>query len=745
MLFANHKASPIFAVILLTLSASLVSGQTTSFAYPGTLIDNGSPAYGQYDFEFKLFDSLSAGTQQGATVQRLNVTATNGAYTVTLDFGATVFTDKDRFLEISYRTAGGGAFTILSPRQQILSVPYSIRSLNAANADALSVGCVNCVTSSQISSVNGSAVTGTIPVAGLPAGSTSYIQNSGSQQAANFSIAGTGSANTINAVAQYNLGGTRILASDLSNLFAGTNAGVANLTDSSYNSFFGISAGYSNTSGRYNSFFGNSAGYSNTVGLFNSFFGRFAGYSNTTGQQNSFFGDEAGQYNSDGAYNAFFGVAAGRSNTSGSENAFFGTNAGRNNLTGGSNSFFGSAAGDKNTTGNDNSFFGYFAGFNNTTGTNNSFFGYAAGISTTAGGNNAFFGKEAGTANTLGADNAFFGAAAGYSNVDGFNNAFFGTSAGRSNSSGDANAFFGTAAGRSNTTGDSNAFFGTSSGYQNTTGFDNSFFGSSAGSDNTTGQGNSFFGKVAGLHNSTGANNAFFGLSTGESNATGGDNAFVGYYAGQANTSGAFNTFLGAFAGDANTTGNFNTLIGKSADVTAANLSFATAIGSGATVGTSNTVVIGRSSDSVRVPGTLVALTLGTAGSTSLCRNASNQIASCSSSLRYKTDVRPFVAGLDVVRRLRPIMFTWRDGAMHDVGFGAEEVEKVEPLLITRNDNGEIEGVKYAQITTVLVNAVQQQQAQLAEQRRTIEQQQRQLENLKKLVCLTHSHARACK
>jgi hypothetical protein len=55
--------------------------------------------------------------------------------------------------------------------------------------------------------------------------------------------------------------------------------------------------------------------------------------------------------------------------------------------------------------------------------------------------------------------------------------------------------------------------------------------------------------------------------------------------------------------------------------------------------------------------GTLVVSTLGSAGSAQLCRNVSNQVSSCSSSLRYKTNVQPFNAGLDLVRRLRPIIF----------------------------------------------------------------------------------------
>jgi cell division protein FtsB len=42
----------------------------------------------------------------------------------------------------------------------------------------------------------------------------------------------------------------------------------------------------------------------------------------------------------------------------------------------------------------------------------------------------------------------------------------------------------------------------------------------------------------------------------------------------------------------------------------------------------------------------------------------------------------------------------------------AEEVEQVEPLLVTRNEDGEIEGVKYSQLTAVLVKAIQELKAE---------------------------------
>jgi len=241
--------------------------------------------------------------------------------------------------------------------------------------------------------------------------------------------------------------------------------------------------------------------------------------------------------------------------------------------------------------------------------------------------------------------------------------------------------------------------------------------------------------------NSTGTNNAFFGAGAGEKNTTAQRNSFFGAGAGLDNTLGNRNSFFGTGAGKSNSNGSNNTMLGYDADVNTGNLQFATAVGANSLVTTSNTIALGRSngSDTVQIFG------LGSAGSTSLCRNASNRISTCSSSLRYKTDVQPFTSGLTVVRRLRPIRFNWRDGGMPDLGFAAEEVEQIEPLLATYNEKGEIESVKYAQITTVLVNAVNQQQTQIEEQKKLLLEQQQQINALKKLVCLSNPQAEICK
>jgi hypothetical protein len=136
---------------------------------------------------------------------------------------------------------------------------------------------------------------------------------------------------------------------------------------------------------------------------------------------------------------------------------------------------------------------------------------------------------------------------------------------------------------------------------------------------------------------------------------------------------------------------------------------------------------------------------LGVGGNTTMCRNSLNQIATCSSSLRYKKDLQPFDDGLSLINQLQPIAFKWKADNLFDVGFGAEEVAKINPLFVTHNDKGEVEGVKYDRLSVVFVNAFKQQQTQIDRQQKQLEEQQLQIENLKKLICLDHSDAAVCR
>lgn len=140
----------------------------------------------------------------------------------------------------------------------------------------------------------------------------------------------------------------------------------------------------------------------------------------------------------------------------------------------------------------------------------------------------------------------------------------------------------------------------------------------------------------------------------------------------------------------------------------------------------------------LRSGGVLQLTTLGTAGSTALCRNASSDISTCSSSVRYKDNIGNFESGLDLIRRLRPVTFNWKDDGMLDMGLVAEEVAEIEPLLTTTNDKGETEGVKYDRISVALVNAVKEQQT-------LIEAQRSEINILKRYICMRDADAPFCK
>jgi len=75
---------------------------------------------------------------------------------------------------------------------------------------------------------------------------------------------------------------------------------------------------------------------------------------------------------------------------------------------------------------------------------------------------------------------------------------------------------------------------------------------------------------------------------------------------------------------------------------------------------------------------------------------------------------------LDQVNMSHPITFDWKEGGMHDLGFGAEGVAAVEPLRVTRNAEGQVEGVKYDRLSVAFVNAFKEQQARIAAQQREV-------------------------
>jgi hypothetical protein len=119
---------PLGIVFLLLAGVVESRTQVTAFTYQGRLDDAGSAANGVYDFEFALFDVAGGGVALDGPLTTNGVPVSNGLFTVTLDFGSDEFNGIPVWLEIGVRTNGGGAFTTLTPRQALTSVPYAIHA-----------------------------------------------------------------------------------------------------------------------------------------------------------------------------------------------------------------------------------------------------------------------------------------------------------------------------------------------------------------------------------------------------------------------------------------------------------------------------------------------------------------------------------------------------------------------------------------------------------------------------------------
>jgi formylglycine-generating enzyme required for sulfatase activity len=122
-------------VILVILAlTSAATAQSTAFTYQGHLMDAGASANGNYDLQFTLKNALTAGATVGTPQAVSPVTAVNGIFSVTLDFGSASFDGSDRWVELGVRPAGSVApYTVLAPRQRLTATPYALRALNATN------------------------------------------------------------------------------------------------------------------------------------------------------------------------------------------------------------------------------------------------------------------------------------------------------------------------------------------------------------------------------------------------------------------------------------------------------------------------------------------------------------------------------------------------------------------------------------------------------------------------------------
>ena len=457
----------------------------------------------------------------------------------------------------------------------------------------------------------------------------------------------------------------------------------------------------------------------------------------TTGSANTAAGSSALQNITTANQNTAIGAFAliGPNNASGNDNTATGFSALSAN-TGNDNTANGSGALQNNTTASGNTANGFNALFKNTTGSYNTATGLIALFSNTTGDQNTATGYEALVSNTTGADNTANGVAALFLNTTGNNNTATGYEALVNNTTGaenTANGFLGLS---SNTTGTNNTANGALALAANTTGSGNTATGWSALQANSNGGFNAATGNYALYSNTTGYSNVATGVDALYHNKVGHDNTAEGYLA-LLNSTGSNNTALGSYAGANLATGSNNIDIG--------------ALG---VAGDSGKIRIGKQGTQ---NATFIAGIFGVTmtGSPVVVNSSGKLGVSGTSSARFKEAIKPMDKDSEAILALKPVTFHYKQEIDPDkipqFGLIAEEVDKVDPNLVVRDENGEVTSVRYDAVNAMFLNeflkehrTVQQQTSKLKEQDGTISrlkalireqeklavQQQKQIEGL---------------
>jgi hypothetical protein len=128
----------VFLALVFAVQASMAEPVGTGFTYQGRLLEDSNAPTDLYDMQFRLFNSVSDGSQIGDDVNLPDVNVIDGYFTILLDFNDFAFDGNSRWLQVSVRYGeleDPNIYTELSPRQEITAAPYAQYALTAGMVD----------------------------------------------------------------------------------------------------------------------------------------------------------------------------------------------------------------------------------------------------------------------------------------------------------------------------------------------------------------------------------------------------------------------------------------------------------------------------------------------------------------------------------------------------------------------------------------------------------------------------------
>jgi uncharacterized coiled-coil protein SlyX len=106
--------------------------------------------------------------------------------------------------------------------------------------------------------------------------------------------------------------------------------------------------------------------------------------------------------------------------------------------------------------------------------------------------------------------------------------------------------------------------------------------------------------------------------------------------------------------------------------------------------------------------------------------NSSGMLGTLTSSVRFKTDIKPMGETSEAILALKPVTFRYKKDidpkGIPQFGLVAEEVEKVNPALVARDGDGKPYTVRYEAVNAMLLNEFLKAHRKIEEQEATIAQ-----------------------
>ena len=118
--------------------------------------------------------------------------------------------------------------------------------------------------------------------------------------------------------------------------------------------------------------------------------------------------------------------------------------------------------------------------------------------------------------------------------------------------------------------------------------------------------------------------------------------------------------------------------------------------------------------------------------------NANGQLGTVGSSARFKQNIKPMDKASEAIHALKPVTFRYKQEldpeGIPQFGLVAEEVEKVNPDLVARDEKGKVYTVRYEAVNAMLLNEFLKAHRKVTEQERKIREQETTIVELRSTV-----------